>query len=1193
MRSHPRPFLSAFSIARRMYADAGARVDVVDGDGVGDAPRGQKHTGGIHDKWGRPIGTRRFTPETLSAGSRKAMAAALSWYGVESLLRRVKARTTCTVSEEELSSRLSVMAGVSYRGQVWPLMHLFGFFFRCEGGMSSVAGERDVSCTWAGRNGFVNCSCQERTRLLRVMRRPEAEADDIVCTHGAAMVKTLRKLSRTLGINMRSLRAVVGNLHGRCRSRHRDVLDGDVSDDGDCERFVVGESVFSVAVTGHGDNVVAAPVRFTRKNTTCMLCDSARTAACAHVSLTRHFNRLAQAHNHNTSKAQEAGPEKEGNSPAPPAAAFAEPDIVQSISQKPIGMFNCHRATQADAEIGEVVAKGGTFRMAAPAVCPQCKAARGSEPDVGTDGVVLATAGPCVMHLEAYFCECGKLVSADGREHGVVAYTSCTAASAVLMRQWAFALVLSGITYAVSFEAWRRQYLDRRDAGKAKLCRIRGKMTVNKVFNAAVRLMTDDPPSWCFTCSACQDSDGRFRVVTADGIWLGFLRRLAAKLYASPCQPCKSVVEYVRAGSLCGSEAMRRSPRLALKQPAKTVVIKTNQLPSAEKALFFLCPAALPANRVAVGSTFEHAKMTALHKFLDRIWVLDQAAVELARAVVKRIRHVLSTEIGNSRPANRVASVVETAAHVRAWLDSNAAPAAGAQGGNGSGGSADDGESEGNTDGKSSTGAVSPPPPPPPPPPRRGRRGGHGADQRGAANIPRAAVRAGREAAVARRHNEESSVAEQTDPRCLRPDILGLGPDQFKPIVSLAVALATDSVVNAFKPRHVTALEGIADDLAAANAGRRMDVLLGAACSPASRAPPLPIGGAPVDPVRVLSAAKARVTHELRIVMACLLAMRFNEQVFEMLRQPVSELLRTVCATVKDCHVPKEGEGNERSAIEFGEEWLDPSLSPDELRARFQARFSGASDDPMVTGCFFPEMPQCRPGPFLAGESPELGMCEKHYQAVHKFFSPGTFTVCCACPNPKLVGFAVLEKREGPYALLNAIITRFALLPHFIVYDFGCGALRSAIGELPAFVAMVVIISDRFHIINHVCSDIFCSRSYAPLDGKNTVAHEQRNSPISDMMKTLRASGQDEYMRIMKLHTILHNVHAQARTTCTYPLPDDYNFRQFYFSRQACPCGCGQQETEPTLPSPPSTVPSTPTSAETDSSSSLSGASKT
>lgn len=317
--------------------------------------------------------------------------------------------------------------------------------------------------------------------------------------------------------------------------------------------------------------------------------------------------------------------------------------------------------------------------------------------------------------------------------------------------------------------------------------------------------------------------------------------------------------------------------------------------------------------------------------------------------------------------------------------------------------------------------------------------------------------------------------------------------------------------------------------------------------------------------------------------------MRSKEPVWELSWKPVAEVLHTVCATVKNYHLPKEGAGNDRSALEYNEEWLDSKLSAEQLRARFEARFPHASADPMVTGCFFPGLFQCRPCPFAYGEKPELGMCAKHYQAIRKDFSPDTFTVCCACPHPKLIGFVVREKKEGPYALLNAIITRFALLPNFIVYNFDCGALRSAIGKLFLFVALVNIISDLFDIVNHVCSAIFNPRSYSLLDGKNTVAHEQRNSTIASKMKTLRASGQDEYMRVMKLHTIVHNVQAQARGTCTYPLPDDYNFRQFYFSRRTYPCGCGEEKKEPPLPSPPSPVQATPTKSEHESTSSSSG----
>jgi len=762
--------------------------------------------------------------------------------------------------------------------------------------------------------------------------------------------------------------------------------------------------------------------------------------------------------------------------------------------------------------------------------------------------------------------------------------------------------VLDGTTFASSFEAWRRAYLDRRDAGKAKDCRIRAKKTVTEVVNAALRLMTDQPPLWSFSCSSFQDSGGRFRVVMADGIWLGFLRRLANKLYKSPCQPCKSVADYVRAGSLCGSESVRRFIRLALKQPAKAVVIKADQLPSAEKALFSLFPAALPANRVAEVNMFEKSKMKALHALLKGVWVLEKAAGDPARSVVQRILYVLTNEVANFRPALRAASDVEMATHVRNWLVGVVGPAAapGAAGGGGgvgndsahSGGSSEDGSPD-------ELDAPPPPPPPPQPAPRGGRgsgggrglggdgwggrgrggrgRGGHGRSGRGSA--PLVAMRAGREAAAAWRHHEEVTVAEPSDSRCFQLLIKELGPDQYKPVVSLCVALATDAVVNDFKPSNLAGIKGVADDLAAADAAKRVDAVLSAACSPAARPPPLPNGDAAPDPNVVFAAAKARVTHEQRPVMAFILAMRVNGPEFEQPRAPAAAAMRTVCDTVNDYHLHREGDDG--SALAFGKEWLDPSLTPEQLLEHFRERFPLASEDPIVTGCFFPGLLQCRPCPFAHGEQPELGMCAKHYQAVRKFFSAWTFTVCCACAHPKLIGFVVLDNREGPHALLNAIITRFALLPYCVVYDFSCGALHSAVGKLPGFVALVVIISDLFHIVNHVYSDIFIPRPYSPLDGKNTVAHEQRNAPIAAMIKTLRACGQDECMRIMKLHTIVHNVHAHARSTRTYPLPDDYNIRQFYFSKQTCLCGCEQQEEEPQLPSPPSSAPSTPTPSST------------
>ena len=209
---------------------------------------------------------------------------------------------------------------------------------------------------------------------------------------------------------------------------------------------------------------------------------------------------------------------------------------------------------------------------------------------------------------------------------------------------------------------------------------------------------------------------------------------------------------------------------------------------------------------------------------------------------------------------------------------------------------------------------------------------------------------------------------------------------------------------------------------------------------------------------------------------------------------------------------------------------------------------------------WFPGRPQCRASAFGRTEKAELGVCSKNYQDARKSFSPGAFTICCACRHPKVLGFVVLDKREGPPALLDAIITRFSSLPRFIVYDFGCGAVRSALGKLPWLLAVSTVVSDAFHIINHVCSKFFAPASFTKLKHVNTVAHEQRNRAIKALKRVLAASGQVEYKSILSYHMLVHNIRAAARDESTTPLPEAFDFSTFYFSRVPCACGCGQGE---------------------------------
>ena len=229
----------------------------------------------------------------------------------------------------------------------------------------------------------------------------------------------------------------------------------------------------------------------------------------------------------------------------------------------------------------------------------------------------------------------------------------------------------------------------------------------------------------------------------------------------------------------------------------------------------------------------------------------------------------------------------------------------------------------------------------------------------------------------------------------------------------------------------------------------------------------------------------------------------------------------------------------------------------------FKSQYPHATDNVLRTGVFFPGRRKCRASAFGCREKATTSRCNKNCKAARKSFSPGAFTVCCTCKHPNVLGSFVLDKREGSPALLNGILTRFTIRPEYIFSDFGCGAVRSALGMLPFLLAKSTVTSDEFHVVNHVCSIALDPRSFLTLDKANTVAHEQRNRAIRLLSRVLRASGQTEYTRVLAYHTFIHNVRALARQACPETLPDVYDYGRFFFSRESCLCGCGYTVQQP------------------------------
>ena len=123
--------------------------------------------------------------------------------------------------------------------------------------------------------------------------------------------------------------------------------------------------------------------------------------------------------------------------------------------------------------------------------------------------------------------------------------------------------------------------------------------------------------------------------------------------------------------------------------------------------------------------------------------------------------------------------------------------------------------------------------------------------------------------------------------------------------------------------------------------------------------------------------------------------------------------------------------------------------------------------------------------------------------------------------------------------------------------------MRSALAKLPWVLAVSTVVSDAFHIINHVCSKLFAPASFTTLKHMNTVAHEQRNRAIKALKRVLSACGPVEYTSILCNHMLVQNIRAAAQDACTTSLPEAFDFSPFYFSRMPCVCGCGQTEGNP------------------------------
>ncbi|KAK1862681.1 hypothetical protein I4F81_005249 [Pyropia yezoensis] len=188
---------------------------------------------------------------------------------------------------------------------------------------------------------------------------------------------------------------------------------------------------------------------------------------------------------------------------------------------------------------------------------------------------------------------------------------------------------------------------------------------------------------------------------------------------------------------------------------------------------------------------------------------------------------------------------------------------------------------------------------------------------------------------------------------------LVLGPSVCKDILSLALSLAIDPAVNAFKPRHCDALASLAGTLRGDGAADALNaMLLDATTDTRAPSPDADAAGETVTASRLL--------WENRMLSSFCVAVSGSASVFADLQTAAAGALDAVRLVVREYHdATSELEKTWRT---YQSAWGDASVSPATLRARFLESFPKYKEDPRLTGCWH-AAPVAAPAPAVSAPS--------------------------------------------------------------------------------------------------------------------------------------------------------------------------------------------------------------------------------
>lgn len=265
---------------------------------------------------------------------------------------------------------------------------------------------------------------------------------------------------------------------------------------------------------------------------------------------------------------------------------------------------------------------------------------------------------------------------------------------------------------------------------------------------------------------------------------------------------------------------------------------------------------------------------------------------------------------------------------------------------------------------------------------------------------------------------------------------------------------------------------------------------------------------------------------------------------------------------------PTSNSGNDTVNVEKAEDSQAQQSASRTNRNSPHVQRSKVPDRSPLTRISFPGRENYRPlFTFDLRESHHYGKRYPH----NSNHSPGLLTVVCACSNPKLIGYIVMDRCESTALALYIALMFFKIPPGTIFYDNGCNALAPALLRLPWLLLFSFIVVDRFHYKGHSCNSFYDADRYSVLDKFKSSSAESMNAKIKRSLHHMRFLRGENLVYYLNARFALLNLDAKYYEMNATRDAEDANMNKIFANLFDCSCAtCTCEEAmDALLPVPP------------------------